>query len=88
MDLVAADMARDTRVLCFDEFFVSDIGDAMILAKLLEGLFRRGVTLVATSNCQPEALYRDGLQRQRFVPAIDLLNENTDVVNMDGGTVV
>jgi len=86
VDLVAADMARDTRVLCFDEFFVSDIGDAMILAKLLEGLFRRGVTLVATSNCQPEALYRDGLQRQRFAPAIDLLNENTNVVNLDGGT--
>ncbi|MDJ0749938.1 MAG: cell division protein ZapE [Woeseiaceae bacterium] len=86
LDTVAADIARDTRVLCFDEFFVSDIGDAMILARLLEGLFDRGVTLVTTSNSPPEDLYRDGLQRQRFLPAIALLNEFTDVVNMDGDT--
>lgn len=86
LDKVAADIAQNTRVLCFDEFFVSDIGDAMILAGLLEGLFKRGVTLVATSNSRPDDLYKDGLQRQRFLPAIDLLNEYTDVVNMDGGT--
>jgi cell division protein ZapE len=86
LDKVAAGMAKDTRVLCFDEFFVSDIGDAMILAGLLDGLFKRGVTLVATSNARPEDLYRDGLQRQRFLPAIELLNDNTEVVNMDGGT--
>ena len=85
LDRVAADIARDTRVLCFDEFFVSDIGDAMILGRFLDGLFRRDVTLVATSNSHPDDLYRDGLQRQRFLPAIELLKEHTDVVNMDGG---
>ena len=86
LDKVAAGIAQDTRVLCFDEFFVSDIGDAMILGKLLDGLFRRGVTLVTTSNSRPDDLYRDGLQRQRFLPAIALLNKHTEVVNMDGGT--
>ena len=86
LDRVAADIARDTRVLCFDEFFVSDIGDAMLLGRLLEGLFSRGVTLVATSNTRPDELYRDGLQRQRFVPAIRQIEEHTDVVHMDGGT--
>ncbi len=86
LDKVAQDIARDTRVLCFDEFFVSDIGDAMILGRLLDGLFRRGVTLVTTSNSKPDDLYRDGLQRQRFLPAINLLNQFTEVVNMDGDT--
>ena len=86
LDKVAAGIAQDTRVLCFDEFFVSDIGDAMILAGLLDGLFKRGVTLVTTSNSRPDDLYKEGLQRQRFLPAIELLNEYTDVVNMDGGT--
>ena len=86
LDKVSADIAHDTRVLCFDEFFVSDIGDAMILGRLLDGLFRRGVTLVATSNSKPDDLYHDGLQRQRFLPAIELLKTHTQVVNMDGGT--
>jgi cell division protein ZapE len=85
LDKVAADIARRTHVLCFDEFFVSDIGDAMILSKLLDGLFRRNVTLIATSNSAPDELYKDGLQRQRFLPAIELLKAHTQVVNMDSG---
>ena len=86
LDQVADDIARDTRVLCFDEFFISDIGDAMILARLLQGLFARGVTLVATSNSAPDDLYRDGLQRQRFLPAIEQLKKHTRVVCLDGDT--
>lgn len=86
LDRVAGDIARETGVLCFDEFFVSDIGDAMLLAGLLEGLFRRDVVLVTTSNSAPADLYRDGLQRARFLPAIDLLQRHTRVLHIEGGT--
>ncbi len=86
IDRVAADIATQARVLCFDEFYVNDIGDAMILARLLEGLFERGVTLVSTSNSHPDELYRDGLQRQRFLPAIELIKSNTTVECIEGNT--
>jgi cell division protein ZapE len=86
LELVAERIARKARVLCLDEFFVADIADAMILAALFEGLFRRGVTLVATSNVPPHELYKDGLQRQRFMPAIALIQSRMDVVHLDGGS--
>ncbi len=86
LDIVAERIARETRVLCFDELFVTDIADAMILGGLFQGLFRRGVTLVATSNCPPSELYRNGLQRQRFVPAIRLIERHTEVLAIDGGS--
>ena len=82
---IAADMAREVRVLCLDELFVSDIADAMLLAGLFTGLLERGVTLVLTSNAPPQDLYRNGLQRSRFLPAIALIERHTEVVNVDAG---
>ncbi len=82
---VAASFAGQARVICFDEFFVSDITDAMLLAGLLDEMFKLGVTLVATSNVEPDHLYENGLQRRKFLPAIELLNTHTLVHNMDGG---
>ncbi len=79
---VAAGIAARCRVLCLDEFLVNDIGDAMILSNLLDALFARGVTLVTTSNTAPANLYKDGLQRARFLPAIALIERRCHVVEM------
>jgi cell division protein ZapE len=83
---VAARLAERARVICLDEFLVLDIADAMLLAGLLAGLMGRGLSLVATSNRPPRDLYRDGLQRQRFLPAIDLLERHLEVIHLGGGT--
>lgn len=85
LEVVAAAIASKARVLCFDEFFVSDIGDAMILGGLLEHLMAEGVVLVATSNIHPDGLYANGLQRDRFLPAIRLLHQHTAIFKLDGG---
>jgi cell division protein ZapE len=82
---VANGIAADVDVICFDEFFVSDIGDAIILANLLDALFAAGVALIATSNIEPERLYEHGLQRRKFLPAIDLIRRHCHVMNVDGG---
>ncbi len=85
LDIVAGKWASKWRVLCLDEFSVTDITDAMILSGLLRRLFRRGVVLVTTSNTRPQDLYRDGLQRDRFLPAIELLENHTVSVEVDNG---
>lgn len=85
LEKVADLLAEEAQVVCFDEFYVSDIADAMILGGLMEALFARGVTLVATSNIIPARLYENGLQRQRFLPAIALVEKCTRVVNVDAG---
>jgi cell division protein ZapE len=83
MEQICERWSKQFRVLCFDEFFVTDIGDAMLLSGLLDGLLSRGVCLVATSNLAPQALYTNGLQRARFLPAIALLEAHCDIVKLD-----
>jgi len=85
LDALAARMAKKYRLICFDEFHVADITDAMILHRLLLALSENGVGLVATSNFKPSELYPDGLHRERILPAIELLDATFDVVNVDNG---
>jgi len=86
LETIATEIAHDLRLLAFDEFHVSDIADAMILARLLELLIEKGVVLVLTSNYKPDDLYPNGLQRSRFLPAIEVLKRDLDVVELGGAT--
>jgi cell division protein ZapE len=83
---LAAGIARDIRVLCFDELYVTDIADAMLLGGLFAELLRRGVTLVVTSNVAPAELYKGGLQRERFLPAIALIEQHLEILEVGGAT--
>ncbi len=84
--LVAEKFKQRTDIICLDEFFVSDIGDAMILAGLLKAFFSQDIVFVTTSNCHPDELYSGGLQRQKFIPAIELLKQQTQVIELGGNT--
>jgi cell division protein ZapE len=85
LEQIAQDLAAEYRLLCLDEFHVADITDAMLMRNLLQGLFEEGLVLVTTSNQRPDDLYRDGLQRAQFLPAIELLKQHLQVVDVEGG---
>ena len=86
LDVLGAKIAKKYKLICFDEFHVADITDAMILYRLLDSLFKNGVGFVTTSNFEPDGLYPDGLHRDRILPAIELIKQNMEVVNVDNGT--
>jgi cell division protein ZapE len=86
LDVLGKRMAERYKLICFDEFHVADITDAMILHRLLDSLFANGVGFVTTSNFKPDDLYPDGLHRDRILPAIALLNQQLEVINVDNGT--
>ena len=82
LQVIAKKLANEVRIICFDEFFVSDIADAMILGELFSHLFENGITLITSSNIPPDLLYKEGLQRERFLPAIKLIKKNTTVIHL------
>lgn len=84
LDIIAKELADEIKVLCFDELFVNDIGDAMLLGPLMQKLFAHGIVMIATSNEPPNKLYNDGFNRERFLPAIHALEENMQVIELDG----
>lgn len=85
LDIVADQICKDSIVICFDEFFVTNVTDAMVLGNLFQKLFTRGITLVATSNIEPDGLYKNGIHRDRFLPTIDMVNQNCVILNVDSG---
>ncbi len=84
LKIIAKRWSSEIKLLCFDEFFVTDIGDAMLMSGLLNAFFQYGIVLVITSNCHPDILYKNGLQRQRFTPTIALLKSNCQIISIDG----
>ncbi|OGT30971.1 MAG: hypothetical protein A3E87_07830 [Gammaproteobacteria bacterium RIFCSPHIGHO2_12_FULL_35_23] len=85
LKLIAKELAKQATVICFDEFFVNNIVDAMLLGNLLQALYQQNITFIATSNALPDELYKGGLQRDRFIPAIDLIKVNNTVIQVDSG---
>lgn len=85
LEIVADQIYKDAVVICFDEFFVSNVTDAMILSDLFQKLFVRGVTLIATSNIAPDGLYKNGIHRDRFLPTIEMVKKNCSILNVDAG---
>ena len=85
LDIVAEKVAKKYRLICFDEFHISDVADAMIMFNFLNGLFDRGVSFIMTSNYKPDLLYPDGLHRDRLIPTIQMLNDKLDILSVDSG---